>query len=161
MNARQRLQIMIRTDRGSMTVWSPAEVQEALDAYRAQVRNEAAEDVHRAELPTFAATENPVLVAKTVRAIDVRLAELGPQAPYGVTEGTEPTDTDFFQPGHTYKHEAWTFRCDTVTAHPDTGERTVLGWFRFRNDTWRPLSCGEAEWAEGIWADITEAVRER
>jgi hypothetical protein len=67
----------------------------------------------------------------------------------------EATGADFFQPGHTYKHEAWTFRCDAITTHPDTGERTVLGWFRFRNDTWRSLSCGEAEWAEGIWADIT------
>lgn len=67
----------------------------------------------------------------------------------------EPMPDDFFQPGHTYKHEAWTFRCDTITTHPETGERTVLGWFRFRNDTWRSLSCGEAEWAEGVWTDIT------
>ncbi|WP_406227419.1 hypothetical protein [Streptomyces anthocyanicus] len=32
--ARERLQIMIRTDRGDMTVWSEPEVRDALDAYR-------------------------------------------------------------------------------------------------------------------------------
>lgn len=58
---------------------------ELIDAFVAEVRNEAADDVHRAELPTFAATEDPELVAKVVRAVDVRLAEQGPDAPYGVT----------------------------------------------------------------------------
>lgn len=67
----------------------------------------------------------------------------------------EPPTTDFFQVGHAYKHASWTFRVDAITSHPDTGERTVLGWFRFLNDSWRPLSCGEAEWAEGVWTDIT------
>lgn len=47
-----------------------------------RLRDEIADDIHRAELPVFAETENPVLVAKTVRAIDVRLADLGPEAPY-------------------------------------------------------------------------------
>ena len=42
MNARERLTVMIRTDQGSMTVWSPPEVQDALDAYTAQVLREAA-----------------------------------------------------------------------------------------------------------------------
>lgn len=69
--------------------------------------------------------------------------------------GDDTAPADFFQPGHTYKHAAWTFRADAITNHAETGERTVLGWFRFLNDTWRPLSCGEAEWAEGVWTDIT------
>ncbi|MGW3164783.1 hypothetical protein ACWC9Q_18305 [Streptomyces sp. NPDC001142] len=43
MNARERLQIMVRTTRGSMTVWSPPEVRAALDAYRAEVLREAAD----------------------------------------------------------------------------------------------------------------------
>jgi hypothetical protein len=47
-----------------------------------RLRDEIADDIHRAELPTFAETENPVLVAKIVRAIDVRLADRGPEAPY-------------------------------------------------------------------------------
>lgn len=41
MNARELLQLMIRTDRGSMTVWSKSEVASALDAYRAEILAEA------------------------------------------------------------------------------------------------------------------------
>jgi hypothetical protein len=52
-----------------------------------EVRAEIADDIHRAELPTFAASENPELVAKVVRAVDVRLASDGPTAPYGVVKG--------------------------------------------------------------------------
>jgi ABC-type uncharacterized transport system YnjBCD ATPase subunit len=51
------------------------------------LRNEIANDVHRANKPVFAATEDPVLVVKTTRAIDVRLIEMGSQAPYWVPEG--------------------------------------------------------------------------
>lgn len=43
MNGRERLQIMVRTDRGHMTVWSPGEVSNALDAFRAEVLLEAAD----------------------------------------------------------------------------------------------------------------------
>ncbi|MFD8866068.1 RING finger protein [Streptomyces sp. NPDC059590] len=42
MNAREVLETMIRTDRGSMTVWSPAEACNAVDAFRAEVLREAA-----------------------------------------------------------------------------------------------------------------------
>jgi hypothetical protein len=42
MNPRQVVQTMIRTDRGDLTVWSHTEVQNALDAYTAQVLREAA-----------------------------------------------------------------------------------------------------------------------
>ncbi|MET8826025.1 hypothetical protein ABZX40_13210 [Streptomyces sp. NPDC004610] len=38
MNARERLALMIRTDRGDMTVWSETHAQAALDAYLAEVR---------------------------------------------------------------------------------------------------------------------------
>jgi|GEM_PF-4546621 len=37
MTAQDRLRVMIRTERGHMTVWSAAEVQAAIDAYRAEV----------------------------------------------------------------------------------------------------------------------------
>lgn len=47
MNARQRLEAMVRTDRDSQTVWSPAEVRQALDAYRAEVLDEAADELQR------------------------------------------------------------------------------------------------------------------
>jgi hypothetical protein len=36
MSARERLHLMVRTDAGSMTVWSEAEVSDALDAYRTE-----------------------------------------------------------------------------------------------------------------------------
>lgn len=46
MSARDVLSVMIRTDRGSMTVWSPQEAQGAIDAYRAEVlQRESAEIV--------------------------------------------------------------------------------------------------------------------
>ncbi|MGS2588046.1 hypothetical protein [Streptomyces hebeiensis] len=43
MNARERLAAMIRTNPGSMTVWSTVEASTALDAYRDEVLAEAAE----------------------------------------------------------------------------------------------------------------------
>jgi hypothetical protein len=52
------------------------------------LRDEIAYDVHRANRPVFAATENPELVVKTTRAIDVRLIEMGHQAPYWVPRPT-------------------------------------------------------------------------
>lgn len=48
------------------------------------LRERVAADIHRARLPVFAAGEDPALVARTVRAVDVRLAQLGPYAPYYV-----------------------------------------------------------------------------
>ncbi|MFD9630147.1 hypothetical protein [Streptomyces violascens] len=61
-----------------------AKCEELADAYRDEVRAEVAADVHRAGLPSFPAGERPELVAKTVRAVDVRIAEQGTEAPYGV-----------------------------------------------------------------------------
>lgn len=57
------------------------------DEIAARVRSEIADDVHRAALPAFAATENPELAAKTVRAVDVRLIAMGYAAPYFVAKG--------------------------------------------------------------------------
>lgn len=45
MNARKVLELMARTDRGNMTVWSPTEVRTHIDAYRAEVLAEAADMV--------------------------------------------------------------------------------------------------------------------
>ena len=52
---------------------------------------------------------------------------------------------DFFQIGHTYSDSGgydWKFRVDTVTTHPEDGERTALGW-RFFNGEWEPYAYGE------------------
>ncbi|MGW4806451.1 hypothetical protein [Kitasatospora sp. NPDC004272] len=47
MNARERLEAMVRTDRASTTVWSERELNEALDAYR----DELLADVPPGQLP--------------------------------------------------------------------------------------------------------------
>lgn len=41
MNARKVLTVMVRTDRGDMTVWSPAERDKALNVYRNEVLQKA------------------------------------------------------------------------------------------------------------------------
>lgn len=138
----------------------PADMAKAsIDDFAAEVRAEAAADVHRAQLPQFPADETPENVAKVVRAVDVRLAERGPDAPYGVPADATP---DFFQPGHTYAGtggEDWRFRCDTITTHPEEGDRTALGW-RFFNGLWEATAYHEDEWdvhqAAGT-IDVTEA----
>lgn len=42
---RERLAAMMRTDRSDMTVWSPGEVRDAVDAYRSAVLREAQREV--------------------------------------------------------------------------------------------------------------------
>jgi hypothetical protein len=58
-----------------------------------------------------------------------------------------PTATpDFFQPGRTYTEPGdttdWRFRCDAITTHPETGERTALGWRHFHGQ-WSEYAYGE------------------
>ncbi|MFE4867639.1 hypothetical protein [Streptomyces sp. NPDC056682] len=125
-----------------------AKCEELADDLRAEVRAEVAADVHRAGLPSFPAGERPDLVAKTVRAVDVRIAEQGAEAPYGVAEqpslaGEQP---NFYESGRTYLGDyGWQFRVDIITTHPEDGERTALGWRRF-NDAWEPYAYGEGDW---------------
>jgi hypothetical protein len=66
------------------------EIDGYLQAAYSEIRSEAANDVHRDELPTIPVDETPEIVAKTVRAVDVRLAAQGAEAPYGVAQGGEP-----------------------------------------------------------------------
>lgn len=54
------------------------------------LRRRIAQDVNRARRPVFAAGESTELVVRTTRAIDIRLIELGPAAPYWVPEAGEP-----------------------------------------------------------------------
>lgn len=61
-----------------------------------------------------------------------------------------PIEPDFYQAGHTYAAAenplyAWRFRCDTVTTHPEDGERTALGW-RYFNGQWDAIAYGEGDW---------------
>ena len=69
---------------------------------------------------------------------------------------------DFFQPGRTYTYGWWQFRCDAVTTHPGTGDRTALGWFRTSGGQWRPFNSTEDEWAEDGWkATVAEQAIKR
>jgi hypothetical protein len=69
---------------------------------------------------------------------------------------------DFFEPGHSYTHRNGSdFRCVTVTAHPQTGERLAMGW---HVDSWGlhyPTTVGINQWRheyDGVEAPIdTEA----
>ncbi|MFD5632412.1 hypothetical protein [Streptomyces sp. NPDC127072] len=55
-------------------------------------------------------------------------------------------EPDFFEPGRTYAEPGdttdWRFRCDSITTHPDGGERTALGWRHFHGQ-WEPYAYGE------------------
>lgn len=70
-------------------------------------------------------------------------------------------ERDFFQRDHTYADGSiWRFRCDTVTAHPEEGERTALGW-RFWNDSWEPYAYDEGDWDIHLYhghRDVTDEV---
>jgi hypothetical protein len=70
----------------------------------------------------------------------------------------EPT---FFQPGHTYTEPGdttdWRFRCDSITSHPDDGERTALGWRHFRGE-WEPYAYGEDDFEIHQIADTFAAT---
>jgi hypothetical protein len=62
------------------------------------------------------------------------------QAGLAQEDGAAP---DFFQVGRTYTgSHGWKFRVDAITAHPEDGERTALGW-RFFNGQWGECAYGE------------------
>jgi hypothetical protein len=72
---------------------------------------------------------------------------------------------DFFEPGHTYADDehGWKFRVDTVTTHPEDGERTALGW-RFWKGVWDAYAYGEDDWEIHQLVghhDITESGEDR
>ena len=142
--------------------WDTDPVQIATELYDA-VRTEAAADVHRAELPTFPADEKPEIVAKTVRAVDVRLAAQGPEAPYGRDADAAP---DFFLPGRTYTRQCHgdtaEFRVQYIGADPEFGDRQAFGWYRRRPRTsWHPYSQDEAEFVANGWTEVTEGGEAR
>jgi len=64
----------------------PTLAEEARYAHEQELRARIAQDVNRADRPTFAAGEDPELVVKTTRAIDIRLIQMGDQAPYWVPQ---------------------------------------------------------------------------
>ncbi|MEH0417896.1 hypothetical protein [Streptomyces sp. B21-083] len=75
------------------------------------------------------------------------VGELYPIAEFVLAETYDIVDEDFFQPGHGYTHrDGSDFRCVTVTAHPQTGERLAMGW---HIDSWGlhyPATVGINQW---------------
>ena len=145
MNARERLQTMVRTDRGSMTVWPESEVASALDAYRAEVLTEVTTWlVKKAREFRAMGGEMRAAQADAVAAMASKV-ERGAVRP----DNLRMLPADFFEPGHTYTHvddgTDWKFRVDTVTTHPEDGERTALGWRHFRGQ-WEPIAYGEDDY---------------
>ncbi|MFG2269084.1 hypothetical protein ACGFNY_04840 [Streptomyces chartreusis] len=63
---------------------------------------------------------------------------------------------DFFEAGRTYTEPDgstdWAFRVDTITTHPEDGERTALGWRRFRGE-WTECAYGEDDFEIHLIAD--------
>lgn len=69
----------------------PTLAEEALYEHEQALRARIAEDVNRARRPVFADGERPDVVVRTTRAIDVRIVTDGPDAPYWVPEGGDPS----------------------------------------------------------------------
>lgn len=70
--------------------------------------------------------------------------------------GQPDDDPSFFQPGHRYAHSQWHFHCATVTAHPETGEHSAIGWLQISDGSWTTYAYSEAAWGDS-WVDVTPA----
>ncbi|MER8219738.1 hypothetical protein ABTZ58_03890 [Streptomyces sp. NPDC094143] len=150
MNARDKLYAYA----GTPSVLPESMLDEALDAYRAEVLAEEGL-LPKADVVTWLtkkARENtPVwqLASKVERGA-VRPDNLRMLPP------------DFYEAGHTYTHvddgTDWLFRVDTVTAHPERGERTALGWRHFKGQ-WEAIAYDEDDYEIHLCVgliDITE-----
>ena len=65
-----------------------------------------------------------------------------------LADDVAPGRTAFYEVGSTYTGSyGWRFRVDTITRHPEDGERTALGW-RFFNGVWDAIGYGEYDWLD-------------
>lgn len=162
--AREYLELMVRTDQGSMTVWSADEVRQALDAYRADVLVEAEVEIRLATERN--AAEYPDMESMVIRRQGMAAAERVVQGMREeVEEKSSPAGADatpeFFQPGHTYRSGRTIFLCEAVSTHPATGERRALGWVRQDGYFDEVQGLDPDDFVLGGWADVTgtEATR--
>lgn len=130
----------------------PASAQSLLDAYQAEVLAEDGQAYpgELAMLHGLIATLTAVAEHGDLKDVRELLEEHKADDTAARTETPAvPAAPDFFQPGHTYTHvddgTDWKFRVDTVTTHPEDGERTALGWRHFRG-TWEPYAYGEDDY---------------
>lgn len=91
-----------------------------------------------------------------VLGVDSLLRRMADEAATAAPTGDETTQTsnapatgvanDFFQLGVTYTaSHGWKFRVDSITTHPEDGERIALGWRHF-NSQWEPYAYAEDDW---------------
>ena len=159
MNARDRLRIMIRSDRGSMTVWSEPEIDDAFAAYDVEHRAEVlaeADLLPKADVVAW-------LVKKTREETPVWLlaskVERGAIRP----DNLRMLPPNFFEPGTTYRNGLYTFHCHGIGPHPTTGETRAVGWLthtdRQAPEVW---DMDPDDWAaeQGGWANATTNTTE-
>ncbi|MFH9248185.1 hypothetical protein ACH4LK_22485 [Streptomyces lydicus] len=165
MTPRERLAIMVRTDRGSMTVWSPGEVRDAIDAFRAEVLREAAEVAVRAAR-ACGDTEAGQYAASVAASIGNELRRMADAAGKDTPAGGESTRDagDFFQPGRTYTRnlpyrapeDRPNFRCVAVGQHPTKDAVRAFGFEQPGDGApWGSAAMRDVEWQDG-WVDVTE-----
>lgn len=139
-----------------------------LDAYRAEVLAEG-ELLPKADVVAWLVKKAREERAGGTRDDKVRADVIGVLASKVERGAVRPDNlrmlpADFFEPGHTYTDTSskydWQFRCDTVTTHPEDGERTALGW-RFFRGQWTEYAYGEDDWDIHRYVgttDVTEAA---
>lgn len=143
-SARARIHAMFNLDETAET-----ELNARLDAYRVEVLIQAG--VEYEDCPVCGAAQAVGRPCNTC-AFKARIAaETGAR----VTVPAPAAEPDFFEPGHTYAHQAWHFRCDALTTDPNTSEKTASGWLRIGASRWKAYSYSEAEWGDD-WTDVTE-----
>lgn len=168
MNAREVLEGMIRTDRGDMTVHSPAEVQSRLDAYRAEVLAE-----HDGHVRTATLTEVTTWLVKKAREFHASsrkrereqgdtCAVLASKIARGAVRPDNLRmlpDPGFFEVDRTYEREhhgdTIRFLVEYVSTSPDGRHRVAHGW---RTRSWDPgWEPSDSDDLTG-WTDITDTT---
>ena len=150
MNARERLAIMIRTDRCSMTVWSPEEAQDALDAHRAEVLAEAdlLPKAHVVAWLVKKAREFRSLGHEQGRAQADAVAAMASKVARGAIrpDNLRRLPATFFEADLTYISGGSRFVCVAVTVDPKAGDREAWGWLHRSNGTRRMQRMWDDDW---------------
>lgn len=126
---------------GTPSVLPENMLDEALDAYRAEVLAEA-DLLPKADVVAW-------LVKKAREGTPIE--QLASKADRGAIrpDNLRMLPATFFEPGRTYSEPDgstdWQFRCETVTTHPATGQRTAIGWRHFRGE-WEICAHDEGDW---------------
>lgn len=152
MSARERLQDMVRTERGDMNVYSQPEVRTALDAYRTEVLAEVTAWLVKKAREYRAGVRDERVQADTAAVLASKIAR-GAVRPNNLRMLPDP---GFFEVDRVYTSGSRKFRCEAVSASPGTGERRALGWqFAPVNGVhhWYAVALDSDDWAHGGWGE--------